>query len=305
MRLRRATGDADDSAAGIHIPVRSAQAYECRYYINTAVVLNLLGHPLGIRGRIYHADAVTEPLDSGTGYEDGTFESVFNFAVKPPGNGRYKAVLGFMDFRTRVHEHEAAGTVGILSHARLEAVLTKESRLLVTGSAGNGNRCAEDGRNGFAVYAGRRFNFRQHALRNIEIAEECVIPFQLIDVVEHGTGSVGIIRHMSLAAREFPNQPCINRTEEQIALFCLFTGTFNFIENPFDFRCGEISINQKTSLVLDLIHKALFLQVLSNRRRLTGLPNDGIVHRTTRVLIPDNCRFTLVGDTDSRDIAGN
>ena len=305
MRLRRTAGDTDNRTAGIHIPVRSAQTYESRYDINAAVVFHFLGNPFGVRSGVYHANAVTEPLDSGTSYEDGTFESVFNFAIKTPSDGRYEAILGFVNFRTRVHEHEAASAVGVLSHARLEAVLAKECCLLVTSSASNRNRSTEDGRNGFAIYTGRRFNFRQHALRNIEITEECVIPFEFVDVVEHRTGSVGVIRHMSLAAREFPNQPGINGTKEQVALFCLFAGTFHLVENPFDFRSGEISVNQKTSLVLNLIHKAFFLQVFSNGSRLAGLPNDSIVHRTARVLIPYNRSFALVGDTDSSDIAGD
>ena len=128
---------------------------------------------------------------------------------------------------------------------------------------------------------------------------------QFSDIIHKSTRSVGVICNMSFAAREFPDEPAVNRTENQVASFSFCSCTFNVIENPFDFRAGEISINDKTRLLLELVNQAFFLEVFADRSRLTGLPYDCVINRTARVLIPNNSGFALVRDTDCCDIAGS
>ena len=166
MRFLSTARDADDQAAGIHIPVGSAETDECRYDIDAVRVGNAFSDPFRIRSRVDEAQAVAEPLDSRTGDEDRTFQGIFDFAVKAPGNGRDQAVLGRNRRRACVHEHEAACTVGVLGHTRFIAGLTKESRLLVTGDTGDVDRTAEDSRIRAAIDFTGRADFREHAFRN-------------------------------------------------------------------------------------------------------------------------------------------
>lgn len=86
--------------------------------------------------------------------------------------------------------------------------------------------------------------------------------------------------------------------------FQLFPGALYVVQNPFDFRAREISVDDQARLVTKFIDQAAGLEVFANRGGLTGLPDDGVVHGVARVLIPDDGRFTLVGDADGRDFTG-
>lgn len=102
VRFLSAARDADDQAAGIHIPVGSAETDECRYDIDAVRVGNAFSDPFRIRSRVDEAQAVAEPLDSRAGDEDRAFQSIFDFTVEAPGNGRDQAVLGRNRRRARV-----------------------------------------------------------------------------------------------------------------------------------------------------------------------------------------------------------
>ena len=303
MCLRRAARDADDRAACIHIPVRSAEADECRDDIDASRVLDLLCDPLGIRSAVDEADAVTQPLDRGTCDEDRAFECVLDFAIETPGNRRDEAVLGMLALRARVHEHEAARAVRVLRHARLEAVLAEQCALLVAGCAGNRHRSAEDARDALAIDAGRRLDFRQHSLRHVEVAEEVFVPMELVDVEEHRAGSVRIIRDMRFAAREFPDQPRINRAEQQLTLLGTLLRALDMVENPANLRCGEVCVNRQTRLLTHLFHEAFRFQCFGNWSRLTALPDNRVVDWPTGLLVPDDGRLALVRDADAGDVA--
>ena len=70
MRFFRSPCNTDDKAAGIHIPVRSAQADEGRNDIDAIRIGNPFGNPFRIGSRIDETQSVTKPLDCRTGYED-------------------------------------------------------------------------------------------------------------------------------------------------------------------------------------------------------------------------------------------
>ena len=170
MSLGSTTGNTDNHTTSIRIPIWSTQTYECRNQIYTAGVTNLLSNPLRIRSRVYHASAITEPLNSRTCYEDGTLKSILNLAIQAPSNSSYQPILGIIDVSTGIHQHEAASTIGVLSLAWVEAVLTKEGSLLVTCSTCNRDWSTQNSWISIAIYAGRRTNLWQHGLRNSQIA---------------------------------------------------------------------------------------------------------------------------------------
>ena len=103
---------------------------------------------------------------------------------------------------------------------------------------------------------------------------------------------------MSRAVSQFPNQPGINSTKEQFALFSSFLRTFYMVQNPANLGSREVSVNNQTSLFVEFFYVALAFQLFSQRSSLARLPNDSIIDRKSRILIPDDSCFTLVGDPD-------
>ena len=85
---------------------------------------------------------------------------------------------------------------------------------------------------------------------------------------------------MCLAARQFPNKPCIDRTEDELTLFRALLRSLNVIENPADLCCRKIRIDQKTGLFLHSFRQSLLFQILGNRGGLTRLPDNRIAERT-------------------------
>ena len=109
---------------------------------------------------------------------------------------------------------------------------------------------------------------------------------------------------MHRAAAEFPDEPRINGTEEEVALFGLFSRPFDGIQNPFDLRAGEVSVDDQARLFLEFVDQALFDQIFTNSRSLAGLPDDGVVNGTARRLIPYDSRFALVRKPKCRPPSG-
>ena len=65
---------------------------------------------------------------------------------------------------------------------------------------------------------------------------------------------------MALSSGEVPNEPGFNRTEKELSLVRKLSCTLYIVENPFDFGGGEISIDEKTCVFLDVFLKSgLFL----------------------------------------------
>ncbi len=97
------TGQAYDTSTSVLIPVRSSKSCKCRNYVTSVSIRNLVTEELGIRSSVHDLNFVTQPLDSSTSYEYGTFQSVVNFAVKSPCNCGNHAVLGQFHLFTNVH----------------------------------------------------------------------------------------------------------------------------------------------------------------------------------------------------------
>ena len=132
----RAAREADDGAARCRIPLRRAEAGEGRHEVDVAGVGHAGGQRLDVGGALDDAEAVAQPLHRGAAHEHAAFERVLagRRGARPPssagGGARPAACVA------GVHQHEAAGAVGVLGHARREAGLAEQRRLLVAGDAG-------------------------------------------------------------------------------------------------------------------------------------------------------------------------
>jgi hypothetical protein len=169
-----------------------------------------------------HPQTVPQPLHRGAGDENRAFQRVFDWLVAdPPGDGGQQLFLAEHPLGSGVHQQERAGAVGVFGQARTVTGLAKQGCLLVTGDARHRNppRPEKHLRVGFAVDAGRWFNFRQDGFWNLQPVENLLVPAQFLNVVEQGTRGVGVVGDVCLTAGQPPHQPAINGAESNLAPF--------------------------------------------------------------------------------------
>ena len=143
----------------------------------------------------------------------------------------------------------------------------------------------------------------QHGLGDVHLCQDLIVPLQGVDVEQHGTGSVGIVGDMSLAAGQLPDQPGFDGAEEQIAGLCLFTGTGNVLQDPAQLGAGEVCVDDQTGLGAEGVGQALFLQAVAVLGSTAALPDDGVADGLAGGLVPDDGGFALVGDADGGDVS--
>ncbi|MCY1431373.1 hypothetical protein D9M71_473400 [compost metagenome] len=116
---------------------------------------------------------------------------------------------GFHRLVAGVHQQEAAGAIGVLGLAGLDAHLAEQRRLLVAGDTGNGDAAL-----GVAIHFGRRAYLGQHLPRDAKDFQQLVVPLQAVDVEHQGARGVGVVGDVHLAAGELPDQPGIDGAEQ-------------------------------------------------------------------------------------------
>ena len=117
-----------------------------------------------------------------------------------------------------VEQQEAAGAVGVLGAARLEAGLAERGRLLIAGAAGNRDRPAEplarqsrrstslDGRTSGSMARGMS-----------RISQQLVVPIERVDVEDQRAAGVAVVGDVPLAAGQSPDEPGVDGAEEDFA----------------------------------------------------------------------------------------
>ena len=138
--MRGVARQADDRAAGVRIPVGRAEADERRHEVDAAGIGHVAHQALDIGRRADRPQTVAQPLHGRAGHEHRAFERVGRLVAEPPRHRRQQALLRRHRPRPGVEQHEAAGAVGVLGLAGLEAGLAEERRLLIAGGAGNRDR---------------------------------------------------------------------------------------------------------------------------------------------------------------------
>jgi hypothetical protein len=74
-------------------------------------------------------------------------------------------------------------------------------------------------------------------------------PSQGVYVKEHGTGGVGTVRDMGGAAREVPDKPGVDRTEEQVPAFSAGPRAGHIVQDPLELRTGKVGVKYETGLI--------------------------------------------------------
>ena len=133
-----ATGQADDAASCIHIPIGSTEAGEGRDQVDAVGIRDGLSEFIAAGCLVDHLEFIPQPLDGGAAVEGRTFEAVSDIVIgQGPGNAGDEVALRLDALVPGVHEQEAARTVGGLHDAFLERTLAEEGSGLVADGAGD------------------------------------------------------------------------------------------------------------------------------------------------------------------------
>ena len=192
---------------------------ERRHQVDAAVVGDARRERLDVGRRPDDAEPVAQPLHHRAGDEDAAFQRVLGVRSRcgtPPwsaaccasGTGRSPGV----------HQHEAAGAVGILGHAGRRCSAGRTAR-----PAGRPPcRRSGCGRRGYRPWlsATRPLD----ALTSGSIcrgtrnkSQQFLVPAAGVDVEEQRARGVGLVGDVRRAARELPDEPGIDRAERELA----------------------------------------------------------------------------------------
>lgn len=108
VRGGRAARDADDRAAGIGVPVGSAQSRQRRYQIDAARIFDRCGQRFRIGRRGEEFQPVAQPLDDRTAHEDASFERIGRLAAELPRHGGQQVVGRGVGPVARIEHDEAS-----------------------------------------------------------------------------------------------------------------------------------------------------------------------------------------------------
>ena len=249
---------------------------------------------------------VAQPLNGAAGVEHAAFEGIGGLAVNGPRNTRDQTADAAHGLAAGVHEREAARTIGVLRLTRLDARLTEQRSRLVAGAAADGHalerlQTGQPGRHLSIDHRGRHRR-RQHAHRDAQTLAELLIPAQTVNIKQHRTRAVGIVRHVRASAGEVPDEPRVHIAEQQVAALGALSCTRDIVQDPLDLRAGEISIDEQPGLLLHVITESVRHQLVADGRRAAALPDDCIIDRSAGVLVPDDGRLALVRDADAGDV---
>ena len=203
-----------------------------------------------------------------------------------------------------MHEHEAAGAVGVFDIARLQTRLAQQGRLLVAGHAANHWPCAfaQKAVLHLAKLRHRGLHLRQNRAGNIKQGQQFVVPLPSVDVEQQGAAGIADVGGVVLAACELPDQPCIDRAKGQFAPQGLSACTGNVVQQPAQLGGRKIRVQPQAGALLYQRLSALLSPLLAHRLGAPILPDDGVVQRQTGSAVPQQSGFALVGDAHAANV---
>ena len=107
---------------------------------------------------------------------------------------------------------------------------------------------------------------------------------------------------MHAAARQLPDEPCVDRAEQQFAALRPLPCARNVFKDPAQLRAGKIRVDDEPGFLPDPLGQAAPAQLVAVFRRPSALPDNGRIDGLAVPLIPDDSRFALVRDADALDV---
>jgi hypothetical protein len=140
-------------------------------------------------------------------------------------------------------------------------------------------------------------------VRNVEQAQQIVVPLLIGDVQQLCAGRVGHIGDVDTASGQSPEQERIDGAERELASLGFRPCTRHVIEQPADLGGREVRINQQPGAFADQLFGTIGQKACTGVSRAPILPHDRPMDRATGAALPNNHRLALVGDANSGEIA--
>ena len=154
-----------------------------------------------------------------------------------------------------MHQHKTARSVCIFYLALCKTALPEQRCLLVARCTGDRNTFSQRTQICITINMAARLYLRKHGSGDSEIIQYFLIPAQRMNIKQHRPGCICIICHMYFSSGQIPDQPCINRSKQQISGVCFLSCIFDMIEDPCNLGSGKIRIRQKPCLFRDIGRK--------------------------------------------------
>ena len=107
---------------------------------------------------------------------------------------------------------------------------------------------------------------------------------------------------MRAAAGQVPDEPRVDRAEQQLARLSARPCAGHVLEHPMKLCTGKICIQQKPGLFPEQRFKPFCAEQIAVFRRAPALPDDCRADGRAGFFIPNDDRFPLVCDADGRDV---
>ena len=101
---------------------------------------------------------------------------------------------------------------------------------------------------------------------------------------------------MTASFSEFEDEPRVDGTETEVALFSLLACSRDVVEHPFGTAAGKIRVDEESALLFHHLGIAVGLQLVADISTTHTLPDDSIGDGFSRCAVPDDNRLTLVGE---------
>ncbi len=244
-------------------------------------------------------EPIAQPLKRGPGHEDAPLEREDVVRADAPGDGREQTRSGVGHRPADVDEEERAGAVRVLGHTGLDACLAEQGCLLVARDPADRRPDAEEGpwvcR---ADRPGARMDCRQDPERDAEERAELGVEIAAGEVVEEGPARVARVGGDDGARGEPCDEPGVDRARADLTAFGTCGQRSILTEQPLEFRCREVRVEQQPGPAADLRLLAAGAVLRADPRAAPALPDDGGCDRLERPAVEDHERLALVGDAD-------
>ena len=184
---------------------------------------------------------------------------------------------------TRVLQHEASSAVGVLREAGLNATLTKQGRLLISGDAGERNSSRPLNRSHFAINL--RCDERTRASSRLgpeNRSRSSRSRIAGVNIEEHGARGIASIGGVDLTACEAPEQPAVDGPESKLAGLRLRRALPETFSNIQGFWWRRNRVNAATRVAAGSGGRDLHFGAARRMSSPAILPNDRIVDRSLR-----------------------
>ncbi len=294
-----AAGEATDEATRLVVPVGCAEPDEGGHEVDALGAGGALSQRGHVSGAL-EADEIGQPLHRCAGDVDVALERV-DGGVEAPGHGRGQAGIRGQ-LRRRGHHQRAAGAVGSLDGARLEAGMAEEGGVRIAHQRADGHARGQipDG-DGLAEACAGRPDLGQRGHGDVEGLGQPRIPGDGCEVHQLGARGVAGIGGVLGAAGQVPQQPAVDGAEADLAGRGSGTTIGRLVEQPAPLAGGEAGIERQPCARLDLRGVTGTAQSVAEVRGASALPRHHRAHGRTTITLPGHARLALVGDADARE----